>query len=80
MKKFSMLLVLLAALGATVLRAQTTTTPVITLASGSYQFPTSTTIIDSTTGRIDLLVLCRIGDLYPEYGLYGCHLFESSHH
>jgi len=41
---------LLASLSATALRAQTTATPVITLATGTYAMPTSTTITDSTSG------------------------------
>ncbi len=46
-----MLLMLLTSFGATALRAQTTATPVITLATGTYIMPTSTTITDSTPGE-----------------------------
>src|SRR6202453_1002181 len=45
-----MLLMLLTFLGATACRALTTATPSITLATGSYVMPTSTTITDSTSG------------------------------
>jgi Chitobiase/beta-hexosaminidase C-terminal domain len=44
------LLVVLASLSATALHAATTATPVITLATGTYVMPTSTTITDSTSG------------------------------
>ena len=51
MKIVSACLVLLTAIGcATVSRADTTATPVITLATGTYAMPTSTTITDSTAG------------------------------
>lgn len=60
-----MLLVLLAALGTTALRAQTTATPVITLASGSYQMPTSTTITDSTSGASILWCYAASGTCTP---------------
>jgi hypothetical protein len=45
-----MLLTLLTFLGATACRALSTATPSITLATGSYVMPTSTTITDSTSG------------------------------
>src|ERR1022692_3904954 len=41
---------LLISLGAATLRAQTVANPVITLATGSYPMPQSTTITDSTSG------------------------------
>lgn len=51
MKLISAFLVLLTSLGcAIVSRASTTATPVITLATGTYVMPTSTTITDSTPG------------------------------
>ena len=51
MKIVSACLVLFASIGcATVSRADTTATPVITLATGTYAMPTSTTITDSTPG------------------------------
>jgi hypothetical protein len=65
MKIFSTLLVLLASLGATALRAQTTATPVITLASGSYAMPTSTTITDSTSGASILWCYVATGSCTP---------------
>ena len=65
MKTFSMLLVLFASLGTTVLRAQTTATPVITLASGSYAMPTSTTITDSTSGASILWCYVASGTCTP---------------
>ena len=60
-----MLLVLLASLGATALRAQTTANPVITLATGSYQMPTSTTITDSTLGASILWCYAASGGCTP---------------
>ena len=65
MKKFSLLLLLLATLGATALRAQTTANPVITLASGTYQFPSSTTITDATTGASILWCYAASGTCTP---------------
>lgn len=56
---------LLASLGATALRAQTTATPVITLASGTYAMPTSTTITDSTTGSSILWCYVATGTCTP---------------
>lgn len=50
MKIVSMFLMLIVSMGATALRAATTATPVITLATGTYVMPTSTTITDSTSG------------------------------
>lgn len=51
MKIVSALFVLLASVGsATVSRADVTATPVITLATGTYPMPTSTTVTDSTPG------------------------------
>jgi Chitobiase/beta-hexosaminidase C-terminal domain len=60
-----MLLLLLASLGATALRAQTTAPPVITLATGSYQMPTSTTITDSTLGASILWCYAASGTCTP---------------
>lgn len=65
MKIISTLLVLLASLGATALRAQTTANPVITLATGSYQMPTSTTITDSTPGTSILWSYAASGTCAP---------------
>jgi hypothetical protein len=65
MKKNSMLLVLIASLSATALHAQTTATPVITLASGSYTFPSSTTITDSTSGASILWCYVASGSCTP---------------
>ena len=65
MKRISLLLVLLASWGATALRAQTTVNPVITLATGSYQMPTSTTITDSTSGASILWCYAASGDCIP---------------
>jgi RHS repeat-associated protein len=59
------LLILLASLGATALRAQTTATPVITLATGTYIMPTSTTITDSTSGASILWCYISSGTCTP---------------
>jgi hypothetical protein len=61
----STLLVLLASLCATALRAQTTAAPVITLGTGSYQMPTSTTITDSTPGASILWCYTASGTCTP---------------
>ena len=50
MKKCLMFSLLFITLGASALRAQTTATPVITLATGTYLMPQNTTITDSTGG------------------------------
>lgn len=60
MKIASACLVLFTSIGcATVSRADTTATPVITLATGTYAMPTSTTITDSTPGAS--IVWCYTG-------------------
>jgi len=59
------LLILLASLSATALRAQTTATPVITLATVTYTMPTSTTITDSTSGASILWCYIASGTCTP---------------
>jgi hypothetical protein len=61
----STLLVLLASLCATALRAQTTAAPLITLGTRSYQMPTSTTITDSTPGASILWCYAASGTCTP---------------
>ncbi len=56
---------MLASFGATALRAQATATPVITLATGTYAMPTSTTITDSTSGASILWCYIASGTCTP---------------
>lgn len=80
MKIISTLLVLLASLCATVLDAQTTAAPCHN--SGYWFLPDAHKHhhYRLCCRGIDPLVLCRVGELYAEYTVYGCDLSESSFH
>jgi hypothetical protein len=63
--KLSTFLIVLSLAGATLSHAQTTATPVISLATGTYSMPQNTTITDSTSGASILWCYTGTGTCTP---------------